>query len=78
MKQCYTAALIITTDTSYKSSVRTQPDGSFIVDGGANVRDLNKEMEWDFPLDGPKTLSGLIVEYLEDIPDANISLRIAY
>ena len=55
----------------------TQPDGSFIVDGGANVRDLNKEMEWDFPLDGPKTLSGLIVEYLEDIPDANISLRIA-
>ena len=34
-------------------------------------------MEWDFPLDGPKTLSGLIVEYLEDIPDANISLRIA-
>ena len=67
-----------TTQTRTPSEeVTTQPDGSFIVDGGANVRDLNKEMEWDFPLDGPKTLSGLIVEYLEDIPDANISLRIA-
>jgi Mg2+/Co2+ transporter CorB len=55
----------------------SQDDGSFLVDGGANVRDLNKEMDWEFPLDGPKTLSGLIVEYLEDIPDANLSLRIA-
>ena len=34
-------------------------------------------MGWEFPLDGPKTLSGLIVEYLENIPDANLSLRIA-
>ena len=34
-------------------------------------------MGWEFPLDGPKTLSGLIVEYLEDIPDANLSIRIA-
>jgi len=34
-------------------------------------------MGWELPIDGPKTLSGLIVEYLEDIPDTNLSLRIA-
>ncbi|NMM41867.1 HlyC/CorC family transporter [Pseudoalteromonas arctica] len=67
-----------TTQTRTPSEeVVSQDDGSFLVDGGANVRDLNKEMDWEFPLDGPKTLSGLIVEYLEDIPDANLSLRIA-
>ncbi|MGO2478024.1 MAG: transporter associated domain-containing protein, partial [Pseudoalteromonas sp.] len=67
-----------TTQTRTPSEeVTTQEDGSFLVDGGANVRDLNKEMNWEFPLDGPKTLSGLIVEYLENIPDANLSLRIA-
>ena len=54
-----------------------QQDGSFLVDGGANIRELNKEMEWRFPIDGPKTLNGLIVEYLEEIPESNISLRIA-
>ncbi|MEM5550034.1 DUF21 domain-containing protein [Pseudoalteromonas sp. NEC-BIFX-2020_002] len=67
-----------TTQTRTPSEeVVSQEDGSFLVDGGANVRDLNKEMDWEFPLDGPKTLSGLIVEYLEDIPNANLSLRIA-
>ena len=54
-----------------------QQDGSFLVDGSANVRDLNKEMDWDFPTDGPKTLSGLIIEYLEDIPREKVSMRIA-
>jgi len=34
-------------------------------------------MEWDFPTDGPKTLNGLILEYLEEIPQANTSLRLA-
>ncbi|RZF80648.1 HlyC/CorC family transporter [Pseudoalteromonas sp. CO325X] len=56
--------------------VSEQDDGSVLVDGGANIRDLNKEMGWHLPQDGPKTLSGLIVEYLEDIPDANLGLKI--
>jgi Mg2+/Co2+ transporter CorB len=34
-------------------------------------------MTWFFPTDGPKTLNGLIIEYLEDIPEANLSVRIA-
>ena len=57
--------------------MHAQQDGSFLVDGSANIRDLNKEMNWELPLNGPKTLSGLIIEYLEDIPKEKISLRIA-
>jgi Mg2+/Co2+ transporter CorB len=56
--------------------VTLQPDGSYLVDGSATIRDINKEMDWHFPSDGPKTLNGLILEYLEDIPQANISVRI--
>lgn len=57
--------------------VHIQPDGSYLVDGSATVRDINKEMSWSFPTDGPKTLNGLIIEYLEDIPEANLSVRLA-
>ncbi len=57
--------------------VDVQNDGSVMVDGGANVRDLNKEMRWHLPTEGPKTLSGLIVEYLEDIPQTQLGLKIA-
>ncbi|MBW8192803.1 CNNM domain-containing protein [Neiella marina] len=56
--------------------VERQDDGSVLVDATANIRDLNKELSWSLPTDGPKTLNGLILEYLEDIPDANVSLRI--
>ncbi|QBG37131.1 HlyC/CorC family transporter [Litorilituus sediminis] len=57
--------------------VTLQPDGSYLVDGSASIRDVNKEMSWQLPTDGPKTLNGLIVEYLEDIPQNNLSVRIA-
>ncbi|MGM0629976.1 MAG: HlyC/CorC family transporter [Pseudomonadota bacterium] len=57
-------------------SVTLESDGSFLVDGSANLRELNKEMNWDFPIDGPKTLSGLIIEQFGDIPDARLSLRL--
>ena len=57
--------------------VHVQPDGSYLVDGSATIRDINKEMTWTFPTNGPKTLNGLIIEYLEDIPEANLSVRIA-
>lgn len=51
-------------------------DGSFLVDASANIRDINKELKWDLPIAGPKTLNGLILEHLEDIPDAKLSLKI--
>jgi len=57
--------------------VRPQPDGSYIVSGSVSIRDLNKMMHWHFPTDGPRTLNGLILEYLEEIPDANVSIRLS-
>jgi Mg2+/Co2+ transporter CorB len=67
-----------TTQTPTPSDVVTlQPDGSYLVDGSASIRDVNKEMSWQLPTDGPKTLNGLIIEYLEDIPQSNLSVRIA-
>jgi len=62
---------------SASEEIEAQPDGSYIIDGTANVRDINKEMSWHFPTNGPKTLNGLILEYLEEIPESNISLKIA-
>ncbi|MBP6682742.1 MAG: HlyC/CorC family transporter [Halioglobus sp.] len=53
-----------------------QRDGSFIITGTANIREINKAQQWDLPTDGPKTLSGLILENLESFPDANAGLAI--
>ncbi|NMP17319.1 MULTISPECIES: HlyC/CorC family transporter [unclassified Thalassotalea] len=66
-----------TMEPTPSEEVHKQPDGSYLVDGSANVRDINKEMSWHMPIDGPKTMNGLILEYLEDIPEPNISMRIA-
>jgi len=67
-----------TTQTPTPSDVVTlQPDGSYLVKGNASIRDVNKEMSWQLPTDGPKTLNGMIIEHLEDIPQNNISVRIA-
>ncbi|MBX3665300.1 MAG: DUF21 domain-containing protein [Burkholderiales bacterium] len=54
-----------------------QPDGSYVVEGGILLRELNRKLGFDFPLDGPKTLNGLILEHLQDIPEPNTSVRIA-
>ncbi|TCN87942.1 HlyC/CorC family transporter [Shewanella fodinae] len=57
--------------------ITPQQDGTFLIDATINIRDLNKEKHWNFPTDGPKTLNGLILEYLEEIPAANTGLRLA-
>ena len=54
-----------------------QPDGSYLVEGGTLLRELNRKLGYSFPLDGPKTLNGLILEYLQDIPEPNTSVKIA-
>lgn len=68
-----------TTDISDDSNedIMPQPDGSYLVDGGINLRDLNREMQLELPTDGPKTLNGLILEYLEEIPQGKLSIRLA-
>lgn len=58
---------------SAADDVYPQDDGSYLVNGGASIRDLNRMLQWDLPVDGPKTLNGLIVEYLEDMPVAGTS-----
>jgi Mg2+/Co2+ transporter CorB len=55
---------------------KQEDDGSFIVNGTANIRDINRALNWNLPTDGPKTLNGLIMEHLESFPDANVSLQI--
>lgn len=54
-----------------------ETDSTWLVNGAINVRELNKLMHWDLPTEGPKTLNGLIVEYLETIPASGTSLEIS-
>ena len=56
---------------------RKQEDNSWLVEGSAMLRDLNRKLGLQLPLDGPKTLNGLILEHLENIPEAGTSLKIA-
>lgn len=57
-------------------SLRREPDGSVVVDGMVPLRTLNRRLGTRFTLDGPKTLNGLIVEHLGEIPDAGLSFEI--
>ena len=66
-----------TSDTSsLHKDVHREKGGTFIVNASASVRTLNRKMGWSLPTSGPRTLNGLIVEYLETIPEAGTSLRI--
>jgi len=55
--------------------VKEQGD-SYLVAGTINIRELNRSMTWSLPTDGPKTLNGLILEYLENIPPPGTCLKI--
>jgi Mg2+/Co2+ transporter CorB len=66
-----------TTDFAAKvSEIHPQQDGSYLIDGMALVRDINRVLDWDLPTEGPKTLSGLVLEHLETIPENNLCLRV--
>ena len=54
-----------------------EPDGSVIADGTCSLRVLNRKAGFAFPLDGPKTINGLLLEQLEDIPESGTSLIVA-
>lgn len=54
-----------------------QQDGSVLLDGATSLREINRKMKTHFPLNGPKTLNGLILEYLEEIPDSGTCLVIS-
>jgi Mg2+/Co2+ transporter CorB len=65
-----------TQSPSRLGSYRKEADGSWLVDGSSTLRDLNKKLNLSFPLDGPRTLNGLIIEHFEDIPESNTSFKV--
>jgi Mg2+/Co2+ transporter CorB len=52
-------------------------EGAAAADGAMPVREVNRALGLELPTDGPKTLNGLILEHLQDIPEANVSIKIA-
>jgi Mg2+/Co2+ transporter CorB len=54
----------------------SEGDGTYLVDGTMNIRDLNRMQKWELPTDGPKTINGLILELLETIPEQGTCLKI--
>ena len=66
-----------TTDVAgMEQEIHRQEDGSHLIEGTANIRDINKTLGWQLPTDGPKTLNGLILEHLEAFPDGPACLQV--
>ena len=57
-------------------ALNVRSDGSIIVEGNYKIRDLNKQLDWELPENGSKTINGMIVDYLEFIPNNNVCLEI--
>ena len=66
----------ITSERADKMDIMPQADGSYMLEGSMMIRDINKRIDWDLPTDGPKTLSGLILETAQSIPESNVGLKI--
>ncbi len=58
------------------NTVRKQSDGSYLVDANITVRELNRVTQWSLPTEGPKTLNGLIIEFMETIPEPGTSIKL--
>ncbi len=66
-----------TTDPAHQAkTVHMESDNSYLVDGSVTIRNLNRSMGWKLPADGPRTLNGLILEYLETIPQPGATLAL--
>ena len=66
----------ITTSAIEKMDIMPQTDGSYLIEGNVMLREINSRINWDLPTDGPKTLSGLILETVQSIPEKNIGISI--
>lgn len=64
-----------TRQSDVAGSLSWNGDGVVLVDGAATLRELNRMLDLEFPLDGPRTLNGLIVEHLQDIPEVGVGVR---
>ena len=65
-----------TRQSDFGSALSWSDEGVVLVDGSACLRDLNRMLDLEFPLDGPRTLNGLIVEHLQDIPEVGVGVRV--
>ena len=66
-----------TTDSPTRNlGIHKQTDDSYLIDGNTHIRDINRALDWALPIDGPKTLNGLILEHMEIIPQTGTSLMI--
>ena len=65
-----------TVPSSDDEGITREADGRYLVTGTTNIREMNRIMNWSLPTDGPKTLNGLILEYLETIPSPGTCLKI--
>ncbi|MCK2042334.1 HlyC/CorC family transporter [Chromohalobacter sp. TMW 2.2308] len=65
-----------TDEAATHREIHPQGDGSYIIEGTTNIRDINKVLAWQLPTDGPKTLNGLMLEHLEAFPDAPACLQL--
>ncbi len=66
-----------TSQVQMEDEIFAQSDGSYIIDGAATIRDINKATGWELPVEGPKTLNGLVLEQLERFPDGLACIRSA-
>ncbi len=67
-----------TTDLAASSKdLLPQADGTYLVDGSTSIREINRALNWELPITGPKTLNGLILEHLESIPSSVVCVKIA-
>lgn len=66
-----------TTSTPSTASELHWEDGSALCEGSRSLRDINRKLSLQLPIDGPKTLNGLIIEHFQDIPETGVSIKIA-
>ena len=66
----------ISSKSMERMDILPQADGTYLIEGGMMIREINRRLEWDLPTEGPKTLSGLILEEIQTIPDTNVGLTI--
>lgn len=59
-----------------EETVKKQNDGSYLVDARITIRELNRVTQWSLPTEGPKTLNGLIIEFMETIPDPGTGIML--
>jgi Mg2+/Co2+ transporter CorB len=62
--------------TDEDNIIQPQVDGSFLVDACVSIRELNRLTQWNLPTEGAKTLNGLILDFMETIPNTGISIRL--